>query len=260
MVGQTQVSNGVSDASNGVANVVAKSKGVANGADQDVCQLSEEDRAFQLKFYQDMYKTFGDHDATINFYREYGHRYDEVYLKISYPYKIIRDELTALVTADGKNPADVRVLDIGAGTGLVSEELRRGGFTNIDALDICEVMLSWAKKKGVYTKLHNVGIYCTPTPGIEENEYDALVSCGSFTGGHVKMDTIYEMARIVKKGGVLLYTVKDPDFVMDYMNVQGEAMKKGLVELLFMKKTPYKFDPLTNFERQYCYLTAFRVL
>jgi len=229
--------------------------------EEDVCTLSPEDRAFHLKFYKDMYKTFGDHDATINFYREYGHRYDEVYLKISYPYKIIRNELTSLVTADGKKPSDVRVLDIGAGTGLVSAELSRGGFTNIDALDICEVMLSYARKKeGVYTNFHNVGIYSTPTPGIDADTYDAIISCGSFTGGHVKMDVIFEMARIVKKGGVLLYTVKDPDFVMDYMTVQGKAMKQGLVELLFMKKTPYKFDPLTNFERQYCYLTCFRVL
>ena len=46
----------------------------------------------------------------------------------------------------------VKVMDAGAGTGLVGVELHKFGFTTIDALDISPGMLNEAKKKNVYKK------------------------------------------------------------------------------------------------------------
>lgn len=44
-------------------------------------------------------------------------------------------------------PKDIKILDCGAGTGLLGSQLvERGGFTNVDALDGCEQMLEVAKK------------------------------------------------------------------------------------------------------------------
>ena len=50
---------------------------------------------------------------------------------------------------------DVKVLDIGAGTGLVGEVLHNKGFRNIDALEPALDMLNIAGTKGIYSKLYN---------------------------------------------------------------------------------------------------------
>lgn len=43
-------------------------------------------------------------------------------------------------------PKDIEILDCGAGTGLLGQELYRKGFTNLRALDGCPKMLEQAKK------------------------------------------------------------------------------------------------------------------
>ena len=50
---------------------------------------------------------------------------------------------------------DVKVLDLGAGTGLVGEALHNKGFRNIDALEASAGMLKVAGEKGIYDKLYN---------------------------------------------------------------------------------------------------------
>ncbi|XP_025095587.1 uncharacterized protein LOC112564756 [Pomacea canaliculata] len=48
---------------------------------------------------------------------------------------------------------DIRILDVGAGTGLVGERLRNLGFERVDSLDPSAEMLRSAAKKGVYERL-----------------------------------------------------------------------------------------------------------
>lgn len=89
------------------------------------------------------------------------------------------------------------ILDIGAGTGLVAENLR--GLT-VDALDITPEMLAKAEPKGLYRKLM-VGDLTTALD-IPDNSYDAIVSCGTFTHGHVGPVCFPELLRITRPGAV----------------------------------------------------------
>ena len=45
---------------------------------------------------------------------------------------------------------DIKILDAGAGTGIIGEMLVQQGYRNIDALDISEEMLNLAKQRNVY--------------------------------------------------------------------------------------------------------------
>ena len=45
---------------------------------------------------------------------------------------------------------DIKILDAGAGTGIIGEMLVQRGYRNIDALDISEEMLNLAKQRNVY--------------------------------------------------------------------------------------------------------------
>lgn len=90
-----------------------------------------------------------------------------------------------------------QILDIGAGTGLVAEHLR--GLT-VDALDISPEMLEVARPKCVYRDLL-VGDL-TGALGLPDESYDAVVSCGTFTHGHVGPECLPELLRISRPGAV----------------------------------------------------------
>ena len=53
-------------------------------------------------------------------------------------------------------PRSARVLDAGAGTGLVGESLKRLGYSNIEALDLSLGMLEEARKKNAYSAFHQM--------------------------------------------------------------------------------------------------------
>ena len=100
---------------------------------------------------------------------------------------ILRGEI-----ADG-----VKILDIGAGTGLVAEHLR--GLT-VDALDITPEMLEVARPKGLYR--HLILGDLTARLDIPDASYDAVISCGTFTHGHVGPECFPELLRITRPGAV----------------------------------------------------------
>lgn len=102
---------------------------------------------------------------------------------------ILRDEV----------PASAEILDIGAGTGLVAEHLQ--GLA-VDALDITPEMLDVAHSKGLYRRL-TLGDLTGRLP-VADGSYDAIVSCGTFTHGHVGPECFPELLRITRPGAVFV--------------------------------------------------------
>lgn len=94
-------------------------------------------------------------------------------------------------------PDTAEILDIGAGTGLVAEHLR--GRT-VDALDITPEMLEIARPKGLYRSLMLGDL--TRALDIPDAAYDAVISCGTFTHGHVGPECFPELLRITRPGAV----------------------------------------------------------
>lgn len=101
---------------------------------------------------------------------------------------------------NNNSTSDLRILDVGAGTGLVGNILRDYGYRNIDALDISQRMLDEAKKRNIYKNMFCAALGEKPIPGIENDQYDAVICVGTLTVGHVKPVSLDEIVRIVKKG------------------------------------------------------------
>lgn len=104
-------------------------------------------------------------------------------------------EIAAILKAEADPMGEV--LDIGAGTGLVAEHLR--GLT-VDALDITPEMLDIARPKGLYRSLMLGDL--TKALALPDASYDAIVSCGTFTHGHVGPECFPELLRITRPGAV----------------------------------------------------------
>ena len=94
-------------------------------------------------------------------------------------------------------PPGGRILDVGAGTGLVGEALAGCG-AQIDAVDISPDMLGRAEAKGVYARVIAADL-TRPLP-LESASYGGLVSAGTFTHGHVGPSCLPELMRVAAPG------------------------------------------------------------
>ncbi len=103
---------------------------------------------------------------------------------------------------------DARILDAGAGTGLVGVELNRLGYTNMEAMDLSRGMLDEARRKGVYGDFHQM-IMGEPLD-FDTDSYDAAICVGVLTLGHAPAHSLDELARIVRPGGCIVFTLR-PD-------------------------------------------------
>ena len=95
---------------------------------------------------------------------------------------------------------NMRILDAGAGTGIIGEMLVKQGYTNIDALDISQNMLNEAKKKNVYKRLICAPLSDIRIGQIQTAEYDVTLCAGTIVYGQVKPVALDECIRHVRPG------------------------------------------------------------
>lgn len=91
------------------------------------------------------------------------------------------------------------VLDIGAGTGLLAENLPGA---EIDGIDISARMLAKAEQKGLYRQRIEADL--TRTLPIPDNSYGGFISCGCFTHGHVGPEVFPELLRVARRGALFV--------------------------------------------------------
>ncbi|MEL6643737.1 MAG: methyltransferase domain-containing protein [Pseudomonadota bacterium] len=106
-------------------------------------------------------------------------------------------EIAAIYRAEGG--LSEPLLDIGAGTGLVAEHLEN--FT-VDAFDITPEMLAVAEQKGLYW--HRIVGDLTKPIALEDDLYGGVISCGTFTHGHVGPECLPELLRITQPGALFV--------------------------------------------------------
>ena len=105
-------------------------------------------------------------------------------------------------------PKDARILDAGAGTGLVGVLLDENGYDEIVGMDMSQGMLDEAEKKSVYDELHQM-VMGEPLD-YETDSFDAVMSVGVLTVSHAPVESLDELVRVTKPGGYIIYTLR-PD-------------------------------------------------
>ena len=89
-----------------------------------------------------------------------------------------------------------RILDVGAGTGLVGECLARLGYRDLHAMDLSLGMLEEARGKGLYKEFYQMTL--GEELGFETDSFDSVISVGVFTTGHAPAYAFDELVRITK--------------------------------------------------------------
>jgi SAM-dependent methyltransferase len=103
---------------------------------------------------------------------------------------------------------DARVLDAGAGTGLVGELLARHGYSNLVAMDLSRGMLEEAAKKNAYQEFHQMVM--GEALDFATASFDAIISVGVLTVGHAPARSLDELVRITRPGGYIVFSLR-PD-------------------------------------------------
>ena len=174
----------------------------------------------------------------LDYYNEWSPKYDqELVNQCNYvaPQKVVT-VLSGFVSPDAK------ILDAGAGTGLVGEILQQNGYSNLEGIDISAEMLEQAQVKHVYTSLYQK-VMGEPL-GFPADTFDAITSVGVFTYGHAPSSSFDELIRITKPGGYILFTLRldfyeNSDFPQKLTALE-ESGKWQLVEI------SDRFSPLST--------------
>jgi predicted TPR repeat methyltransferase len=124
----------------------------------------------------------------------------------------------------------IRILDAGCG--------HQNGYLNLEGFDYSVQMLERARDKGVYARLHQGDL--TDRLDLPGNSYDAIISVGTFTCGHVGPEAFDELIRITKPGGHLCFTVRDQAWEEDnYLFAMEKIEKSGAWKRLEEKTSDY---------------------
>lgn len=146
-------------------------------------------------------------EDNVRLYRDWAGDYDTEFVR-SHGYVMPR-ELARIFSAEGGQGP---ILDIGAGTGLVAEELAAGGIdgSQIDAIDISAEMLEVARQKGLYRQRLVADL--TEPLSITDASYSGMISAGTFTHGHVGPGCLPELLRIAAPGALFVVSINEGVF------------------------------------------------
>jgi SAM-dependent methyltransferase len=127
-------------------------------------------------------------------------------------------------------PANARILDVGAGTGLLGVALADAGFTRLDALDLSPAMLAQAARKQVYDELREGRL--GDRLDYETGSYDGVAASGVLTIGHAPANCLDELVRITRRGGHVIFTLRSDQIPPGYEDKMTELERAKLWKLV----------------------------
>lgn len=181
-------------------------------------------------------------DSTLRLYRDWAASYETGFVA-EMQYRLPGHVAAAFVAAGGRGP----VLDVGAGTGLLAENLRALGFTEeIDGLDFSPEMLERAAEKRLYHALIRADV--TQSLPVTRR-YNGVTSSGTFTAGHVGPEAFGPLLAVANPGAQFalsinerVWTAQGFDRVLADLQQQGKIADLQLIEVQVYGEAAQRLD------------------
>ena len=180
------------------------------------------------------------------------HDYDEIYslpglyeqlfydvLKCDSP-RVVCQLLAELLEASAESPEDLRVLDVGAGNGMVGEQLRTLGVEMMVGVDIIPEAAQAAERDrpGVYDDYHVVdltNLSDETRSELDDHDFNAMVCVAALGFGDIPPNAFAEAFNMVDIGGHVAFNIKE-DFMSDedetgFSALIRHALEEGTLEL-----------------------------
>jgi len=107
-----------------------------------------------------------------------------------------------------KVPIHSEILDLCAGTGIVSADIQGHGYINIDALDEDMPTLRKLEEMRLYRNYIWREVSGIGSTGIREESYDVVITAGGFSAAAISPNDIPEVLRILRPDGYMIWTMK----------------------------------------------------
>lgn len=187
--------------------------------------------------------TLNSPEACLAHYRAWAESYDTGFAK-GMDYLLPAHVAAAFRAAGGASP----VLDVGAGTGLLTERLVEMGQQGpIDAVDFSAEMLERAAEKGLYRHLCRADITeAIPLP----RQYGGIVSSGTFTAGHVGPNALPRLLALALPGAQFALSINQRvwallgfDRALQALTAEGRITALQLIEVEVYGAAARSLDP-----------------
>ena len=151
-------------------------------------------------FVSDAYG-LGQGKNVVSFYQKWADDYDNQMLEVDY----VAPTVIAQLLCGHVSDKSAEILDVGCGTGLTCRLLADRGYCSLDGIDLSPDMIRVAGGQGIYRDLIVGDV--NRTIERDADSYDAVISSGTFTHGHVGPEPFDEIFRILRPGGIFACTV-----------------------------------------------------
>ncbi|MDJ0894558.1 MAG: methyltransferase domain-containing protein [Alphaproteobacteria bacterium] len=177
----------------------------------------------------------GDTKEVAEFYDEWAATYDEELVEAN---DYVAPMRLAQSFAEHAGRKDLRIIDIGCGTGLAGQALHALGFTRLDGLDLSPGMLAKARAKGVYDALIEGDM--TKRVPVDDATYEAAVSAGAFSHSHIGPIGFDEILRIVKPGALICANINADAYERDGYEAKFATLTEtGAMRIASLHDTDY---------------------
>ena len=182
----------------------------------------------------------GDPQNVKQFYTDWAQQYNQDVNSAEYSGPVIAAKLLNQNLSDKK----ARILDAGCGTGLVGVELQRLGYIHLDGFDLSLEMAELATASGAYRQVTGNIDMMPAVENFPQREYDALLSIGVFTLGHVPPQALEVLVKLVRRDGLLVISTRSHYFEQtDYQKCVDALLSCGqLGQLQVIWDAPYNHD------------------
>lgn len=182
----------------------------------------------------------GDPEKVREFYEEWARNYNIDTTSSAYT----GPEIAAQLLHRHLPEPNKLLLDAGCGTGLVGVELEKLGYRLIDGFDLSESMTEQAAATGAYRDLLGGIDMMRAAESYADDTYDAILSIGVFTLGHVPPEALEVLLRLARKGGLLLVSTRTHYYEQtNFQQVVDGLIAANRAELVqLVRDAPYNND------------------
>lgn len=179
-----------------------------------------------------------NHQEISDVYDRWSQEYDENLQNLGY----IAPSIASGLVGRFIQSTDAKILDAGVGTGMMGELLSILGYSNLVGIDLSTGMLNFAQKKQVYQEL--IQMRLGQPLNFPEDEFDVVLSTGTFAPKHAPVESFDELIRIVKPGGLVIFTIRiDIVPFIDSFRKKMDALEAEGLWKLVEKSKPFECIP-----------------
>lgn len=139
---------------------------------------------------------------------------------------------------------NARLLDAGCGTGFVGEALKAKGYSNVYGFDLSDSMAKQALETDAYADVNGGIDMMKAADSYAAASFDAVLSVGVFTLGHVPPQALEVLLQLTSPGGLLVMSTRSHYYDQtDFQALVDRLIEAGEAELLqLIKDAPYNND------------------